>query len=189
MPPDFFHSRHSIHVEILYPDHLIEAKTSVSAADAAGFHTAVGSFTDTEAGNHIVHHDGAGMDAPREALAAPRVTGPHARRKAVFGVVREAHGFVVVGARHYGKHRPKRFFPHDAHVVRHVGQHGGSVEIWTQLWQPRSACENPCAARFCVFHVRFHDSDLALLNHGTDIGMHIHSISNPQLLCLLRTGP
>ena len=96
VPPDFFHPRHAVDIQIFHPHHFVQPKAPVSAAHAAGLHAAVRSFADAEARNHIIHHDCAGMDAPRQPLAAFAVARPHTRRQSIFGIVGQPHGFVVV---------------------------------------------------------------------------------------------
>ncbi len=160
----------------------------MGAAHAAGFHAAVRSFADTEARNHIIHHDGAGMNTPGQALATLRVARPDARRQAVFGVVGQANGLIVVGARHHRQHWTESFLAHDAHVLGHAGQYSGSVEVHPQFRKPGSPGQNPRSARLCVFHVRFHNPHLPILDHRAHIGMRVHAVAHAQLLRLFRAG-
>src|SRR5713101_7726436 len=77
VPPDFLHPGHAIGINIFQPHHFFQAKTAVSPAYATRLYAAVGRLTDTEARDHVIHHNGASLNVPRQALAAFFVPGPH----------------------------------------------------------------------------------------------------------------
>src|SRR6202044_774161 len=95
VPPYFFHSWCEVYVQIFQPDHFFEAKASMGAADTARLYSAMRSLADAETRNHIVDHDSARLNAPRQALTALPAASPHARREAKFRVVGETHRFLV----------------------------------------------------------------------------------------------
>src|SRR5436190_10465235 len=96
IPPDLLHSRQAVRGYILDPNHLVEPKTSMGPADSAGLNAAVRSFADPEAGNGVVHHDRARIDAIRQSLATCAIAGPDAGGKATLGIVGQADCLVLV---------------------------------------------------------------------------------------------
>jgi hypothetical protein len=158
IPPDFLHPRNTVRVHIFQPDHFFQPKTPVRSAYAAGLHPAVRSLADAEAGNHIVHHDRARLNTPRETFAAHPVARPHACCKPVFGVVGQSNRFIVIVESHHRQQRTESLLPHDAHFVGRIGKHGWSVKIRSHFIQPRSARQNSGSANLRVFQVRFHDA-------------------------------
>src|SRR5258708_6124524 len=84
IPPDFLDPRHAVRVHIFQPHHFFQPKAPMRSAHTTGFQPAVRSLADTEAGDHIVHHDRASLNAPRQTLAAHPVSRPHARCQTIF---------------------------------------------------------------------------------------------------------
>src|ERR1700722_12095134 len=71
VPPDFFHPRHAVYIQIFHSHHFVKPETPVGAADAARLHTAMRSLADSETRDHVIHHHGAARI--RRANFSPRL--------------------------------------------------------------------------------------------------------------------
>ena len=147
VPPDFFHSRQPVGIEIFYPHHFFQAKASVRAADATCLDPSVGSFADAEAGDYVVHHHGSGLNSSRHRFSAGAISGPDAGGQTIFRIVGQPDRLVLAVERHYGQHRPKGFFAHNAHFVIDFPQYRGRIIVRSDFRQTFSAASTraPCA--------------------------------------------
>src|SRR5207245_3700148 len=67
VPPWLLGSGQPVGVEIFDPDHLFQPEAAMGASDAAGFHPAMRSLTDSKTGDGIVYHHCACIDLPGDA--------------------------------------------------------------------------------------------------------------------------
>lgn len=155
-------------------------KAPVGAADAAGLNASVRCFADAEAGDDIIHHDGTGVDAAGQLLAAGGIARPDAGGEPVFRVIGKLDGLFVGIERHDRQHGAKGFLAHDAHLVGDIGENTRGIEIRSQLRQADAACQPACSPGPRVFHMGFDDPQLALVNHGADVAVCLRAVANPQ---------
>ena len=119
----------------------------MSPAEPAGLHAAMRSFADAETREHIVHHHGAGLNLAREGFTSSAVASPDAGGQTIIGIVGQTDHFGIVVEGCDRQHRAEGLFAHHAHVVVHVGQHGGSEECWAQVAQACAAHQQASAMR------------------------------------------
>src|SRR5258708_17147 len=77
-PPDLFHARDQVAVEILHAHHFFQPPASVRTPHPTRLHAAVWSFADAETRHDVVHHHRAGINLACQSLAAGAIARPHA---------------------------------------------------------------------------------------------------------------
>src|ERR1700674_66003 len=77
-PPDFFHARDQIAVEILHAHHFFQTPAPVRTPQATRLHASIRSLADAETRHYIVHHHRASIDLARQSLAASAIASPNA---------------------------------------------------------------------------------------------------------------
>src|SRR5262245_18149680 len=87
VPPRLRHPVQRVPIDVLEPHHLFQARTPVRASDAALLHATMRRFAYGKAGDHIVDHDRACLNLPRECFAAGTITGPDAGSQPEFRIV------------------------------------------------------------------------------------------------------
>src|SRR5581483_11580590 len=102
------------------------------------------------------------------------------------GVVRETHDIVLGVEWRDWQHRSERFFLHQQHVLRDVGEYGWRIEVGTEAGEPRSSADEACATGDGVSHLCFYDLQLVFVDHGADLDAVVGSLSHVQLARLLR---
>src|SRR5438309_4850923 len=188
VPPQLFHAREAVGVEVFYAHHFFQAELTVRTADAAGLEASVGSFADAEARDHVIHHDGSGVDLAGNCFSALLVTRPNAGREPELGIIHETDRFRIGGEGRDRQHGPEGFFAHDSHLVRDIGEDGGRVEMWAEFGQARTSGEDADALGASFLHLCLDDAQLALVDHRADVGLRIHAVAEAQFLRLRDTG-
>ena len=179
---------HQVGIEILHTHHLFQPPSPVRAAQPARFHASMRSFADAETRNGIVHHHRARIDLASQPLARARsrVQTLAASPKSESLASRTASASPLKGA--IGSTGPNVSVLHHTHAVIDVGQHGGCEKCWSKFAQARASGEHARAALPCVFHVRFHDSHLPLVDHGANFSGWIHAITDAKFARFLAAG-
>src|ERR1017187_4090456 len=76
-PPDFFHARQQVCVDVFHAYHFLQSPAPMRAAQAA-LHASMRSFADAETRHGVVHHHCASMDLASQSLAAGAIASPNA---------------------------------------------------------------------------------------------------------------
>src|ERR1700722_7794408 len=188
VPPNFFHTGHAIRIDIFQAHHFFQTKAAVSAPQAARLDAAMRSLANAVARKHIIYHNGAGLNVTGQGFAAGLVARPYACGQAIFGIISQAHRFLVAVECHDWKHGTECFLAHDAHVVGHVTQHRWRIKILSQVRQSGTANQDPRPARDSIFHMRLYDSQLTLVNHRAHVDLAVDAWAYTQLLRFIRAG-
>src|ERR1035441_4883024 len=76
-PPDFFHARQQVGVDVFHAYHFLQSPAPMRAAQAA-LHASMRSFADAETRHGAVHHHCASMYLASQSLAAGAIASPNA---------------------------------------------------------------------------------------------------------------
>src|SRR5688500_17269883 len=127
-PPDVLHHREPVDVDVVRRGHFEQPQTAVRAPQTALLDAAPRRLRDAVRVEHFVDHDGARLDAARDAPAAAEVARPDARRQPELAVVGEPDGLLLVAEGHKGEDGAEGLLAHHGHRVVNAREHGRLVE-------------------------------------------------------------
>jgi hypothetical protein len=145
----------------------------VAGAEAAAFDAPERQRRHAGGDQALVHAHVAALDALGECHAAFDVARPDAGIQAVFAVVGERQRLLGVAHRHHGHDRSERFLAHDAHAVRHTGDHGGFEEVAGVGTATLAPAQDAGALHDGVGQMLLDDGELARAREGAvvDVGV------------------
>src|SRR5262249_33259258 len=94
-------------------------------------------------GQRVVDPQRTGLYLLKKSLDLARIVGVQIGSQPIWAIVRQRNRLVKRTVRHNWYGWPERFFAHNRHLVRDVGQYRWLVKIATrQLWWPSAARQN-----------------------------------------------
>ena len=143
---------------------------AVDPPEAARLHSAPGCLGGSVRVQRVVVHHRTRRELVGEALRPGPILREHVRREPVTRVVGQPDRVLLGAEGHDREHRPERLLPHDGHVGRRVGQHGGLHETraFGRHLDPATG-EDLRSALPGFLEVPPHDLHLHLRGHRADV--------------------
>ncbi len=160
--------------------HFLQTENAVGAAQPASLYSSMWSFTDAEAGDGVVHHDCASLDAAGQRFSACAIACPNAGGETEIRIIGQPDRFIISVERHYGKERTERLLAHDLHGMSDFGQYGGSVKIRAELRESRASDEHSRSVQARIFNLCFYVTHLQFADQRANISVWIKPVTHAQ---------